>query len=358
MKGYAVQALVEEYRSLAEQAEEGLRALSAVEEALAAARLAVEKHPRVRQEVAAAAARLREALAAGELREAAYEAKRLCRAATAAALRELLGEVVEADACPSRDALRLAEAIVEASGPLAPVAKALLATEPRASAILGNASRLASAWASVAKMLTSLYAAAARLEKLVGLERSKTIAHVAAVVASPRLEEALSKLEAITEVLEDAADAATETAEKLEEASTALQECRSRDRILCRWLQQALAELVAAREQLESLTAASSLEALRGKLSAARSHLRQARALLGNASRLAAHLAGHTAPLHQLVREAESAVTRYGLSPGEEQLLAKLSQAQAMEASELGPEELEAAITLCRKRLIRCTLKL
>lgn len=358
MTAYAIQALVEEYRSLAEQAEEGLQALSSIEEALAAARLAVEKHPRVRQEVAASAARLRDALAAGELREAAYEAKRLCRAAAAAALRDLLGEVVEADTCPPRDALRLAEAIVEASGPLAPIAKALLATEPKASTILGNASRLAAEWARVAKLLTSLYASAARLEKLVGLERSKTVAQVAVIVASTRLDESLNRLETVTSIIEDAADAAAETAERLDEASAALQECRSRDRILCRWLQQALAELVAAREQLENLAAASSLEALRRKVDTARSHLRQARTLLGNASRLAAHLAGRTAPLQQLVHEAENALARYGLSPGEEQLLAKLSQAQALEASELDPQELEAAITLCRKRLIRCTLKL
>ena len=76
------------------------------------------------------------------------------------------------------------------------------------------------------------------------------------------------------------------------------------------------------------------------------------------AQRLAAHLADGHGALPALVGRAVEALGRYGLRAKEERLLARLAESGAVEASDLSEEELEAAIKLCKMRLIRCTLKL
>ncbi len=354
---WAVTSLLEEYRSLLAEAEESYRLLENIEQKLATVSLTAPLEGRLAEE----ARRLRDLVAANRLREAARKAEELCREAAAAYTRERLSYNVEPDTCPSQRILKLLDAMLEAAGPLAPIVKALLqrGEDRRLSTLVGAVTGLASSWRTVAQLLTDLYAAAARLEKTVGIDRGAVIGLAAAIIHPENLQDALEQLRETVGTLSEAAQLASEASELIAEQSSGLNECKARERLYCRWLARGLEEAVAAREEAEAIASSRDLEELELHVARMKLHLRRAREASEAVAELAKRLAGlRQGGLAEAVRALNEAYERLHLSPEEEEVLETLSTGTTVEASQLDGKLLEAALSLCRKKVVRCTFSL
>jgi len=358
---YALPSLVAGYRDELNRASLYLETLGEIETRVAAAAEAASYLRPLSGRVRAAALELRELLERRAYGEARRVAENLCRATASEFAKRLYGmHSIDEDACPEQNVVKLAASMLDAAGPLRPLVQSLVSAGTGSlQAFAERVLEVARAWSTVAQHLTDVYAAAARLEKLMGVSRTSLIAGVASLLSEE--EKPLNALAALADELGTAAGIAQTLSEMLGEVSPALQLCGSRGRLYCRWLGDAVAELAAAREQLEAALRASSLDALRRGVDKAADHVRSAKSLaamvLRLAKRLAPDMGGDT--LADAVKALEEAYNSYGLTEREEKLLEQLVRDGAVELTSLEDQDLVAAgLRLCRRRLVRCTLRL
>ncbi len=359
---WSITRLLEDFRREAELAAQHVSVLKRVEAKTAAAAEAAP-HVGVDNEALDAARELLDLLNKGHYVDAEQAASRLCSVMTRALYSKLYAVSVEADTCPSPQGVKLAVSLLEASGPLAPVTRNLVTGRGagKVSEIERRVEEVARNWRQIASLLTSIYASAVRLEKATGKPRTVFITLAAEAVAEASFSDALEALENVARHMSDAASAAYAASELLGEISRALQECEGGEaRIYCRWLGQAAAEVAAAREELEKLAEDSSAEALRHRTAEARQHLRAARELCDMVSRLAEALGRkRPASLVEAVKLLSLTYSEHSLSEEEEEVLKRLVNDSIIDVASLDTEELiDAALRLCKRRLVRCTLRL
>ena len=355
-EGFMIEELARRYSEGVRELQEALRRLEVVETRVATAAEAASATP-PGPGVLAVAKQLRESLELGSYSEAEKHAEKLCLEAVAEMAVSLYTAKLEPDTCPDPRIVKLAASIVEAAGPLAPIVRSMIAGNTATlSSFAARVAETAAAWRSIAQGLTDIYAAATRLEKVLGIPRSKTIASLSDMLSGAGVEQLMEAAARLTE----AAGTATEVSEKLAAATKASNKCGSKNRLHCRWLSKLITHLVAAREALEKLPQATGLQELRDTLTGARHHLRTARDLEETLQRLAEKLAKKpTRTLEEAITALENVLQAHRLTPSQEEVLEKLARQGPLELATLeDPRLQEAALTLCRKNLIRCTLRL
>jgi hypothetical protein len=353
---YEVTRLAERYRAATASYEESLELLRRVESRVAAVVAAAEATQPGEEAIHSALA-LREWLLEDNYAAAAEEAEKLCKLISRDLVASLYAARPEPDTCLDAGEAKLLAAMAQAAGPLAPVVASMVAGgATRLSEVRERGLLVASAWESVARLLTSVYTSAARLEKLLNTPRRATIALVAELVSSPSPVEAL---EEAARLLSEATGLASEASEALRAASKAAEACGDSSRLHCRLLRSIVEELLAAREELQGLSQSHSLDELRAAIARVAGHIRAAREAAGMVTRLAERLAS-TKPqgLGEAVALLEKHYSRYSLTRAEEAVLEKLLREGRLDVEALGREEAEAAIRLCRKRVVSCTLRL
>ena len=313
-----------------------------------------------------AAARLRDALLSDDYEAASAEAFQLCRSVTGEYARRRLGASIEVDACPHPETVKALEAMLSSSGRLSSLTRAVLTAGARSlSAMLSNAATAARSWSRIERILSRIEASLAKLERHAGLRRERVVAWLAAGASkAANASEAIAFLEAAAKILYNAAALAEEAAAQLVEATEAQQRCGAWTvRLPCRLLEQAAAQLAAARGELEALSHVESLEAAGAAVRAAEARLREARRSLDAVKRLYRVFTGAQPParLEEAVEPLLEALQRQAITLEEEEVLGILVEkgtVDIMELHERNPRLSRAALRLCTRGITHCTVSL
>lgn len=367
---WALESLVEEYEAALSSKKSMEEALHGIEASLETARAALTALPEtLRYEIAARLKTVRDYVAASSYDKARLEASTVCRQALQALARAVAEAHVEVEECPPPDAVKAVVAVVNASGPLAPVTRSLLrAGATTFNDVAYNARRIATRWEDVSRQLLSIYNAGRSLEARELAKIHDVVLLASKLVEAESFEAALEHLEAVAARLTEVAQLFEALGSSMSDLSEALNICREgmgAETPLCRWLSRVIGSILSAYDSASDLMNLSGLEdlvAVAARIRKAYERLSATRRLLEKLSSSIASAAGVGVAASSMRKAMEAIAAgreRLGLTPQEEELLIELVERDVLDLLEVyrqGRERLEAALRLCSHGLARCSL--